>query len=143
MGLALPNVALVSGIELLALLDVAELLIEVVGSPSSSTIAFLSLLYQTCLRLKATLPHDYIHGILGLVEESHILKHLLPDYTAPVSKVFHQWTLYLLQYPRDLRLLGSHRQVTCLRNNSSPDIPISRILQCNPYELTYQTTITR
>ncbi|KAI1463393.1 HET-domain-containing protein [Daldinia caldariorum] len=61
---------------------------------------------------QATLPHDQIYGLLGqvyaLIEKTNnppLPSQLDPDYTRPFEKVYHEFTVYILEHTRDLRLI--------------------------------------
>ncbi len=53
----------------------------------------------------ATVPHDYIYGLLGMVDAWTLPAHLAPDYTLPHAHVFADYARYLVARTGDLRLL--------------------------------------
>jgi len=54
---------------------------------------------------QATVPHDYIYGLLGMVDASTLPQHLRPDYTLPYARVFADYARFLIEQTGDLRLL--------------------------------------
>ncbi len=54
---------------------------------------------------RATVPHDYIYGLLGLVDSWTLPSHLAPDYTLPHARVFADYARFLIRRTGDLRLL--------------------------------------
>lgn len=56
--------------------------------------------------IDATIPHDYIYGILAMTRVSKVPEYLAPDYSIPFSKVFHAYAQVMLEYTGDLSLIS-------------------------------------
>ncbi|EEU41553.1 uncharacterized protein NECHADRAFT_87741 [Fusarium vanettenii 77-13-4] len=56
--------------------------------------------------LKATVPHDYIYGLLGLLDCNPLPEALFPDYTKPFEDLYHRFTAFILAETRDPRVLN-------------------------------------
>ena len=54
---------------------------------------------------KATVRHDYIYGLLGMLDAPVLSPHLVPDYSLPYASVFADYTRFLVEQVGDLRLL--------------------------------------
>ncbi|KAH8702755.1 heterokaryon incompatibility protein-domain-containing protein [Phaeosphaeriaceae sp. PMI808] len=56
----------------------------------------LELLFYTS-GLEASVPHDYIYGLLGLIREPRLPYELIPQYNAAFEDVYHMCTKYILK----------------------------------------------
>ncbi|KAI8711986.1 hypothetical protein NCS52_01463700 [Fusarium sp. LHS14.1] len=56
--------------------------------------------------LKATVPHDYIYGLLGLLDCNPLPEALFPDYTKTFEELYHRFTAFILAETRDPRVLN-------------------------------------
>lgn len=56
--------------------------------------------------LKATVPHDHIYALLGLLDCSPLPEALVPDYTKPFQDLYHRLTSFVLAETRDPRVLN-------------------------------------
>ncbi|KAH9217333.1 hypothetical protein DL95DRAFT_459246 [Leptodontidium sp. 2 PMI_412] len=73
------------------------------------------LLHDTCGIFKATDPHDLVYGLPGLLGAT-IPNEIYPDYSLSVSKVFHQYTMYMIKGTNTLDFL-------CSLKRDLPDVP--------------------
>ena len=53
----------------------------------------------------ATLPHDYLYGVLSIGGSLGYPKILAPDYALPFSKVFHIYTMVILEHTGSLSII--------------------------------------
>ncbi|KAN0119323.1 HET domain containing protein [Hyaloscypha variabilis] len=53
----------------------------------------------------ATLPHDYIYGILGLVCSGKLPDVLQPDYNKPLAQVYQEYTRFIIEATGNLSIL--------------------------------------
>ncbi|KAJ3459725.1 hypothetical protein MRS44_015798 [Fusarium solani] len=56
--------------------------------------------------LKATVPHDHIYALLGLLDCNPLPEALFPDYTKPFEYLYHKFTAFILAETRDPRVLN-------------------------------------
>ncbi|RSM14726.1 hypothetical protein CDV31_005308 [Fusarium ambrosium] len=56
--------------------------------------------------LKATVPHDHIYALLGLLDCNPLPEALFPDYTKPFEDLYHRFTAFILAQTRDPRVLN-------------------------------------
>ncbi|RSL74840.1 hypothetical protein CEP51_011418 [Fusarium floridanum] len=56
--------------------------------------------------LKATVPHDHIYALLGLLDCNPLPETLFPDYTKPFEDLYHRFTAFILAQTRDPRVLN-------------------------------------
>ncbi|KAL1855857.1 hypothetical protein Daus18300_010931 [Diaporthe australafricana] len=56
-------------------------------------------------RYGATMPHDYIYALLGLVDSDDLPEELKPDYDKPFETVYHEYMAFLLRTTHDTRAL--------------------------------------
>ncbi|WAO96730.1 HET domain-containing protein [Fusarium falciforme] len=56
--------------------------------------------------LKATVPHDHIYALLGLLDCNPLPEVLFPDYTKPFEDLYHRFTAFILAETRDPRVLN-------------------------------------
>ncbi|KAI0882628.1 heterokaryon incompatibility protein-domain-containing protein [Annulohypoxylon maeteangense] len=56
--------------------------------------------------LNATVPHDRIYGLLGLLRGWSLPQSMLPDYKQPYENVYFQYTRFILSKAKDTRVLG-------------------------------------
>jgi hypothetical protein len=61
---------------------------------------------ESTTSLGATSAHDIIYGFLGLVDPNLWMTTLKPDYTAPLPRLFHEWTVFLMESSNSLELMG-------------------------------------
>ena len=54
---------------------------------------------------KATVPHDYLYGILSVGGTSIYPKELAPNYALRYEDVFHQYSKLILEYTGDLAII--------------------------------------
>lgn len=53
----------------------------------------------------ATVPHDHLYSRLGMIRNGDLPETLVPDYEKPFGKVFEEYTRYIIDETKDLRLL--------------------------------------
>ena len=80
-------------------------LIHTPGFRSKSTAHQLVSLVTKMGGKRATVPHDYIYGLLGIVDTWTLPPHLVPDYTLPYACVFAEHARFIISRTGDLRLL--------------------------------------
>ncbi|RSL41858.1 hypothetical protein CEP53_012512 [Fusarium sp. AF-6] len=56
--------------------------------------------------LKATVPHDHIYALLGLLDCNPLPEALFPDYTKPFEDLYHRFTAFILAETKDPRVLN-------------------------------------
>lgn len=56
--------------------------------------------------LQATIPHDYIYGLIGLMRQARIPPHLTPNYGLPFEEVYYEFSKYLLSQTSDPAVLS-------------------------------------
>lgn len=56
---------------------------------------------------QTSIPHDYIYGILGLVDPEEVPAALWPNYGIPFGQVFFEFTKYIIMNSGDLRILST------------------------------------
>jgi hypothetical protein len=77
------------------------------GHPTRSSPAVRLLYYLLLFANKeCTVAHDLFYSMLGLLDSGTLPKALLPDYLHSFTKVSWDYTSYILQETKDLRLLG-------------------------------------
>jgi hypothetical protein len=64
-----------------------------------------STLAQMLYSYKATVPHDYLYGILSTSGITRYPQSLAPDYSLPFAEVFHRYTVAILEHTGELSLL--------------------------------------
>ncbi|KAI1461001.1 heterokaryon incompatibility protein-domain-containing protein [Annulohypoxylon moriforme] len=69
---------------------------------ASNILRWLDRTYQ----LNATVPHDRIYGLLGLLRGWSIPQSMLPNYRQPYENVYFQYTKFILSRAKDTRVLG-------------------------------------
>jgi hypothetical protein len=62
--------------------------------------------FGTLERKHATLPHDHIYGLLGMITVSELPQNLMPDYTLPFQQVFHSYIRHIVENTGSLSTLG-------------------------------------
>lgn len=55
--------------------------------------------------LKATLQHDHIYGLLGLIRATELPYQLMPRYDDPFAQVCHEYAKYIVEHSNDLYIL--------------------------------------
>jgi len=60
-------------------------------------------------RFEATIPHDYLYGVISLSGIMMFPRNLAPDYTLPFEDVFHQYTGLILRHTGDLSIIPRKR----------------------------------
>jgi hypothetical protein len=58
---------------------------------------------------KSTVAHDQIYGFLGMVDLAQLPEKLMPDYRKPYAEVCKDYTLFIIENTKDLRLLTYHQ----------------------------------
>jgi hypothetical protein len=58
---------------------------------------------------RATIPHDYIYGILSLGGNMAYPQKIAPDYALSYEHVFHEYTRLILEHTGDLRIIPRNR----------------------------------
>jgi len=78
---------------------------------STKLLAFLlrAALSALIARFEATIPHDYLYGIISLGGIMVFPRNLVPDYTLPFEDVFHQYTELILRHTGDLTIIPRRR----------------------------------
>jgi hypothetical protein len=80
---------------------------------SSSAARLNEILGFTLGNYRATLPHDYIYGLLGLVGIQTLPSVLTPDYNKPYPQVCREYARFIFENTRDLTiLLRSHSEIS-------------------------------
>ncbi|RYP87171.1 hypothetical protein DL770_004822 [Monosporascus sp. CRB-9-2] len=59
--------------------------------------------------LQATVPHDHIYGLIGLMQYSPLPSALHPVYSMPFEEVYYQLAMYLLKQTQDFSVLSLGR----------------------------------
>jgi hypothetical protein len=59
---------------------------------------------------RATIPHDYLYGILSLSGNMAYPQNLAPDYALSYEHVFHEYTRLILEHTGDLRIIPGNRR---------------------------------
>jgi hypothetical protein len=59
---------------------------------------------------RATIPHDYLYGILSLSGNTAYPRKLAPDYALSYEHVFHEYTRLILEHTGDLRIIPRNRR---------------------------------
>ena len=57
----------------------------------------------------ATLPHDYLYGLLGLVSSGELSDPLLPDYNKPFGQVYQEYAKLIIEHTGNLSVLFWYR----------------------------------
>jgi len=74
---------------------------------------FMDILENSAGRFEATMPHDYLYGImdmsLGALRLEDLSPNLFPDYNLSFSEVFHRFTVFLIRRKKSILFLGSAR----------------------------------
>jgi hypothetical protein len=68
-------------------------------------VALRNLLEDTVAHFTATLPHDYIYGLLGLLPSGCLPYPLAPDYGKPFPKVYQEYTRFIIEHTSTLSVL--------------------------------------
>jgi hypothetical protein len=84
---------------------------------------------------RATIPHDYLYGILSLSGNMAYPQKLAPDYTLSYEHVFHEYTRLILEHTGDLRIIPRNRRK--LRGVPSwvPDLRSTRAFPADTLEV--------
>jgi hypothetical protein len=65
-----------------------------------------NMLSQMQPNFKATVPHDYLYGILSTSGITGYPKSLIPNYALPFAEVFHRYTVMILKHTGELSILS-------------------------------------
>jgi len=60
-------------------------------------------------RFEATIPHDYLYGVISVGGIMVFPQNLAPDYTLPFEAVFHEYTGLILRHTGDLAIIPRRR----------------------------------
>ena len=82
----------------------------------------------------ATIPHDYLYGIISLGGITIFPRNLAPDYTLPFEAVFHQYTELILRHTGDLAIIPRMRHGLKGVPSWVPDYRSSRVYRKLPVE---------
>ncbi|KAF4453125.1 hypothetical protein F53441_4122 [Fusarium austroafricanum] len=78
---------------------------EVKDQKKQCAVEILDLLNETT-ELEATVPHDCLYALLGLLSCSPLPKALQPDYLKPFEKLCHEFAMFILEQTQDIRVLN-------------------------------------
>lgn len=59
--------------------------------------------------LEATMPHDYIYGLLGLLRQARLPYELIPRYQEPFELAYYDCVRYIISQTKDLSILSLGR----------------------------------
>lgn len=76
--------------------------------------------------LQATVPHDYIYGIMSMIDPPVYPKALAPDYSIPYSEVYHRYARAVLESTGDLSFLPRTKNGLCGVPSWVPDFRAER-----------------
>ncbi|KAH6857412.1 heterokaryon incompatibility protein-domain-containing protein [Alternaria rosae] len=79
------------------------------GSYSCQYKPFTAALRGSVSQFKATVPHDYIYGILSMGGNMVNCRKLSPDYTLRFEDVYHECTTLILEHTGDLNIIPRYR----------------------------------
>jgi hypothetical protein len=54
---------------------------------------------------KATVSHDILYGLLGLLPPGPFPEFLVPNYNLPVERVYHHYAAFILRHTKDVNIL--------------------------------------